>query len=175
MQMDEGLDTGAVLAEARQQIGPETTAAELHDDLATLGAAELLKVLPALAAGTARARPQGNAGVTHAEKLAKSEARIDWQQDAARIDRRIRAFNPWPVAETTLHGEPVKLLRSRCNAEAAATAPPGTVLGLAGDALAVCCGRGVVQLLQLQRVGRRPVSAREFLNAARADAPLVLQ
>jgi methionyl-tRNA formyltransferase len=176
MQMDEGLDTGGVLAEARHGIGPETTAGELHDTLAMLGAEELMKVLPALAAGTIRARPQGDAGVTHAEKLRKSEARIDWQQEAVRIDCRIRAFNPWPVAETTLHGEPVKLLRSRCTGNVAAPAPPGTVLGLAGDALSVCCGSGVVQVLELQRAGRKAVSAREFLNAARSDgAPLVLQ
>jgi methionyl-tRNA formyltransferase len=176
MQMDEGLDTGAVLAEARQPIGGETTAGELHDTLATLGAAELMKVLPALAAGTIKARPQSAAGITHAEKLQKSEARIDWQQEAAHIDRRIRAFNPWPVAQTTLHGEPIRLLRSRCSAEAVATASPGTVLGFAGDALAVCCGSGVVQVLELQRAGRKAVSAREFLNAARNDgAPLVLQ
>jgi methionyl-tRNA formyltransferase len=176
MQMDEGLDTGAVLAEARQPIGAETTAGELHDTLATLGAAELLKVLPALDAGALRARPQDSTGITHAQKLQKSEARIDWQQDAVCIDRRIRAFNPWPVAETTLHGEPVKLLRSRCPADVAATAPPGTVAGLQGDALAVSCGRGVVQVLELQRAGRKAVSAREFLNAARGDgAPLVLQ
>src|SRR6187551_2885181 len=75
MQMDEGLDTGGVLAEARHGIGPETTAGELHDTLAMLGAEELMKVLPALAAGTIRARPQGDARVTHAEKLRKSEAR----------------------------------------------------------------------------------------------------
>jgi methionyl-tRNA formyltransferase len=88
MQMDEGLDTGAVLAEARQPIGAETTAGELHDTLATLGAAELMKVLPALAAGTIRARPQASTGVTHAQKLQKSEARIDWQQDAVGISCR---------------------------------------------------------------------------------------
>jgi methionyl-tRNA formyltransferase len=180
MQMDEGLDTGAVLAEARQDIGAETTAGELHDTLAALGAAELMKVLPLLATGAITARPQDATGVTHAEKLRKSEARIDWQQDAARIDRRIRAFNPWPVAETTLHGEPVKLLRSRCSTDAAqapgTAALPGTVLGLAGDALAVSCGSGVVQVLELQRAGRKPVSAREFMNAARNDgAPVVLQ
>ena len=174
MQMDEGLDTGAVLAEARQPIGAETTAGELHETLAALGAAELIKVLPALAAGTARARPQDSNGVTHAEKLQKSAARIDWQQGAALIDRRIRAFNPWPVAETSLHGESVKLLRSRCQPEIAG-APPGTVRGLEGDALAVCCGSGVVQVLELQRAGRKAVSAREFMNAARADSPLVFQ
>jgi methionyl-tRNA formyltransferase len=175
MQMDEGLDTGAVLSEARQAIGAETTAGELHETLAALGAVELMKVLLALAAGTAHARPQAVRGVTHAQKLRKSEARIDWLHSAPSIDRRIRAFNPWPVAETTLRGEPVKLLRSRCHADAVATAPPGTVVGLEGDALAVCCGSGVVQVLELQRAGRKTVSAREFLNAAQAESPLVFQ
>jgi methionyl-tRNA formyltransferase len=175
MQMDEGLDTGAVLAQARCPIGPETTSAELHDTLAALGTAQLLAVLPALAAGTIEPKPQDSNGIVHAEKLRKAESRIDWQHSALRIDCRIRAFNPWPVAETTLHGEPVKLLRSRCNRDESATAPPGAVRGLAGDALEVCCGSGVVQVLELQRAGRKPVTAREFLNAARADAPLVFQ
>jgi methionyl-tRNA formyltransferase len=175
MQMDEGLDTGAVLAEARHPIGAETTAAELHDTLSHLGAAELIKVLPALVAGTITAHAQNPVGVIHAEKLQKSEARIDWRLPATNIDRRIRAFNPWPAAETTLHGEPVKLWRSR-GTDQPASASPGTVLGLAGDALAVCCGSGVVHVLELQRAGRKSVSAREFLNAARTDgAPLVFQ
>jgi methionyl-tRNA formyltransferase len=176
MQMDEGLDTGAVLAEARQHIGAETTAAQLHDDLAGLGAAQLLAVLPALAAGQVIARPQAAEGVTYAEKLSRAEARVDWQLPAARIDRQIRAFNPWPSAETTLQGEPVKLWRSRL-APDMATAPPGTMLGLQGDALAVACGSGVVQVLELQRAGRKSVSAREFSNAVRAadGAPLVFQ
>ncbi|MEO6080922.1 MAG: methionyl-tRNA formyltransferase [Steroidobacteraceae bacterium] len=177
MQMDEGLDTGAVLAEARQRIGDETTAAQLHDELAELGAAQLLAVLQALAADRIAARPQPPEGITYADKLSKAEARIDWQQPAAHIDRQIRAFNPWPAAETTLHGAPVKLLRSRCGTEAVATAPAGTVLGLQGDALQVCCGSGMVQVMELQRAGRKAVSAREFLNAERVPdgAPLVFQ
>ena len=187
MQMDEGLDTGPVLAEARLQIGDEDTAADLHERLAALGAAELLKVLPELAAGRVTAKPQAAEGVLHAEKLRKLEARVDWLQSAAGIDRRIRAFNPWPVAETTLNGEQVKLWRSRCDdasvgsearaASGAAAAKPGTVLGLADNALAVSCGSGVLQVLELQRAGRKAVSAREFLNSARSSdgAPLVFQ
>jgi methionyl-tRNA formyltransferase len=182
MQMDEGLDTGAVLAEARVRIGDETTAGQLHDSLATLGAAELMQVLPSLAAGQITARPQPAEGVTYAAKLQKSEARVDWRDSAACIDRRIRAFNPWPVAETTLQGEPVKLWRSRLpahvgGASAIVEASPGTVLGLQDDALAVCCGNGVVQVLELQRAGRKAVAAREFLNAMRPvdGAPLVFQ
>ena len=105
MQMDEGLDTGGVLAEGRHPIGEEATAAQLHDvAVLPLGAAQLLAALPALAAGRLHARPQAREGVTYAEKLSKTEARIDWQQPALRIDRQIRAFNPWPVAETTLQG-----------------------------------------------------------------------
>jgi methionyl-tRNA formyltransferase len=176
MQMDEGLDTGDVLAEARQPIGAETTAATLHDELAELGATQLLAVLPQLAAGAIKPRPQPKDGVNYAEKLVKSEARIDWQQPAANIDRRIRAFNPWPVAETTLNGEQVKLWRSRMAADASPAAP-GTLLGMQGDALSVACGTGVVQVMELQRAGRKAVSAREFLNAVRASegAPLVFQ
>jgi methionyl-tRNA formyltransferase len=177
MQMDEGLDTGGVLAEGRLPIGDETTAAGLHDELAALGAAEMLTALTALAAGRLHARPQPKEGVTYAGKLVKSEARIDWQLPATRIDRQIRAFNPWPVAETTLHGEPVKLWRSRLATEAAAASAPGTVLGLQADALEISCGSGVVQVMELQRAGRKAVTAREFLNAERAGdgAPLVFQ
>ncbi len=176
MQMDEGLDTGDVLAEARLPIGAEATAATLHDELAKLGAAQLLAVLSQLAAGGVRPQPQSRDGVTYAEKLLKSEARIDWQQPAANIDRQIRAFNPWPVAETTLNGEQVKLWRSRLAPDSAA-ASPGTLLGMQGDALAVACGSGTVQVMELQRPGRKAVSAREFLNAVRATdgAPLVFQ
>lgn len=171
MQMDEGLDTGAVLAERSLAIATDDTAGSLHDRLASLGAALLLVVLDALQAGTATARAQSTTGITYAAKLAKSEARIHWQGSAAQIDQQIRAFNPWPVAEAMLHGQNVKLLRSRV-----AHAPPaagiqqgqaGTVLGLRDDAVQIACGQGVLEVLQLQRAGRRPVTAREFLNAER--------
>jgi methionyl-tRNA formyltransferase len=181
MQMDAGLDTGAVLCEARLVIGVEQTAGELHDQLATLGAAQILRALDGIARGELRAHAQPTTGITRAEKLSKAEARIDWHQDAAQIDRAIRAFNPWPVAEARLRDEPVKLLRSRVDVSAAArrvvrTVEPGTVLDLAGDALEIACGRGVLQLLQLQRAGRKPVAAREFFNALRAGgAPLQFQ
>jgi methionyl-tRNA formyltransferase len=167
MQMDEGLDTGAVLASARARIGDETTAGQLHDELAALGARQLLMVLDALQAGTAHLVPQPEAGVTYAQKLAKSESMIDWQRDAIAIDRQVRAFNPWPTAETRLGDEVVKLLRSRVDPAAPTTEAPGTLLGIAGDALRVACGQGVLQVLELQRAGRRPVSARDFHNALR--------
>jgi methionyl-tRNA formyltransferase len=172
MQMDEGLDTGAVLSCARTGIGPETTAASLHDVLADLGAQQILVALAGLAAGTLRPTPQPQSGVSYAEKLSKAEGVVDWRCPAADIDRRIRAFNPWPTAQTRLDGEAVKLLRSRANARMAppADAEPGTMLGLDGDALLVACGQGVLQLLELQRAGRKPVAARDFHNALRMPA-----
>jgi len=172
MQMDEGLDTGAVLNCARTGIGPETTAASLHDVLADLGARQILVALDGLAAGTLQAQAQPETGVSYARKLSKPEGMIDWRRTAADIDRQIRAFNPWPTAQTRLHGEPVKLLRSRGTAQIAAPAgaEPGTMLGLDGDALLVACGQGVLQVLELQRAGRKPVAARDFHNALRIPA-----
>lgn len=181
MQMDAGLDTGDVLLEAPLQIGAEVVAGELHDQLAALGATQILVALDGLASGVLVSRPQAAGGVTHAAKLAKDEARIDWNSPAIQIDRQVRAFNPWPVAETRLRGETVKLLRSRValrvdEGTRAADAPHGTVMGLADDALEIVCGQGVLQVLQLQRAGRRPVAARDFFNAQQPGAdslPLV--
>ncbi|HTQ36227.1 MAG TPA: methionyl-tRNA formyltransferase [Steroidobacteraceae bacterium] len=172
MQMDEGLDSGPVLARAGMAIGAETTAAQLFEQLAALGAAQIVAALEGFAAGTLHAQPQPAAGATYAPKLAKSAAPLDWCGDAVRIDRQIRAFNPWPVAETRLAGETVKLLRSRVDGlrAAPAGAAPGALLGLHGDALEVACGNGVVQLLELQRAGRKPVGARDFHNALHLPA-----
>ena len=174
MQMDEGLDTGAVLDECVVPITAGDTAGTLHDKLAEAGAPLLLSVLDSLAAGSAHAVPQPSAGVTHAAKLNRAESRIDWTQDAVTLDRRIRAFNPWPMAETRLAGETVKLLMSRVvqddHSARAKARTPGTLLELNGDALQVACGSGVLELITLQRAGRKPVTAREFMNGLRPDA-----
>lgn len=180
MRMDAGLDTGDVLLEAPLPIGAQVTAGELHDELALLGAQQILVALVGLANGQLKPRPQPANGVTHAAKLSKDEARIDWSASAVQLDRQVRAFNPWPIAEARLHGEPVKLLRSgvATAGNPAAPALPGTVLGLTGDALEVACGQGVLQVMQLQRAGRRIVSARDFLNSERSSvesAPLVFE
>jgi methionyl-tRNA formyltransferase len=173
MQMDEGLDTGDVLLEEAVGIGAQMTAGELQDLLAPLGAQLIVDALAQCAAGQAHVRPQPADGITYAHKIAREEARIDWAQAATRIDRNIRAFNPWPVATTLQQGEPLKLLRSRLPAglRAEDSAAPGTVLGLRGDALAVACGEGVVEITELQRAGRRPVSARDFYNACQNTYP----
>jgi methionyl-tRNA formyltransferase len=157
-----------VLCEARMPIASEVTAAQLHDQLATLGATQLLAALDGLVEGTLVARPQPAQGVTYAEKLSRAESRIDWTRGASEIDRRIRAFNPWPAAEAELEGEPVKLWRSRVEPQAGHArqgAAPGTLLAARGDALEIACGEGVLQVMELQRAGRKPVGARDFLNA----------
>jgi methionyl-tRNA formyltransferase len=169
MQMDEGLDTGAVLAGSAVAIRADDTAGSLHDRLSAAGAPLLLSVLDAVAQGSAVAHPQPTAGVTHAAKLSRAESKVDWGQAATTLDCRIRAFNPWPLAETQYLGETVKLLMSRvAPAATPATARPGTLLGVSGDALQVACGSGVLELLQLQRAGRKAVGAREFMNGVRA-------
>jgi methionyl-tRNA formyltransferase len=163
--MDEGLDTGDVLCAAPTAIDAECTSARLHDALAQIGAAQILRAIEGVANGTLVPQPQPAEGVTYAAKLSRAEARIDWQHDAAQIDRQVRAFNPWPTAETSLDAEPVKLWRSRVRARGvAADEPPGTLLGLAGDALEIACGSGVLQVMELQRAGRKAVAARDFLN-----------
>jgi methionyl-tRNA formyltransferase len=167
MQLDEGLDTGPVLLERRHPIGLRDTAGDLHDALSELGAGALLEAIDGLSTGELLPRAQSAEGVTYAAKIEKAEARIDWSASAAQIDRRIRAFNPWPVAETRLAGEALRLLRSGVTDAHAREAAPGTVLGVAEDGLRVACGEGVLAVNQLQRAGKRPVSARDFANAVR--------
>jgi methionyl-tRNA formyltransferase len=167
MQLDEGLDTGPVLLERRRPIGPHDTAGDLHDALAELGAAALLEAIDGLVSGKLLPRAQPAEGVTYAAKIEKSEARIDWNEDAVQLDRKIRAFNPWPMAETHLAGESLRLLRATVADAGARAAEPGTVLGLADDGLRVACGTGVLAVRELQRAGKRPVSARDFANAMR--------
>ena len=167
MQLDEGLDTGPMLLERRRSIGVEDTAGDLHDALAELGAVALLEAIEGLAAGTLAGRAQPAAGASYAPKLEKAEALIDWNSNAVQIDRQIRAFNPWPVAETRLGGEPLRILRSRLLEREGRAAEAGTLLGIGDDGLRVACGEGVIALRELQRAGKRAVSARDFANAVR--------
>jgi methionyl-tRNA formyltransferase len=167
MQLDEGLDTGPTLLERRRPIGAEETAGDLHDALSELGAAALLEAIDGLDAGSITARTQPAEGVTYAAKIEKAEARIDWNHSAVHIDRQIRAFNPWPMAETRLGDEPLRVLRARVVDRAARAAQPGSLLGNADDGLRIACGEGVLALRELQRAGKRPVSARDFANAVR--------
>ncbi len=167
MQMDEGLDTGPMLAVRRVPIGERDTSASLHDTLAVLGAQALLDVLEGLAAGSLEPVPQPQFGVSHAAKISKAEALINWSDPAAAISRQVRAFNPWPVAETVFAGEPLRI-HDAYAAPAATAGTPGAWLGLEAEALRVACGTGELRITQLQRAGRKVVAAREFLNAVGA-------
>jgi methionyl-tRNA formyltransferase len=169
MQLDAGLDTGPVLLERRHPIGMHDTAGDLHDALSELGAAALMEVVEAIASGTVVVRAQPTEGVTYAAKLEKSEALLDWRQAASVLDRQVRAFNPWPIAETRFAGESLRILRARIAQPSGSEAAPGTLLGLAEDGLRVACGEGVLAVGELQRAGKRPVSARDFANAVRLD------
>jgi len=167
MQLDAGLDTGPMLLERVRPIGSQDTAGDLHDALSELGAAALLEALDGLAAGTLKPRAQPAEGVSYAPKIEKSEAPIDWSVSAIHLDRKIRAFNPWPVAETRFAGESLRVLQARIAEPIGAHDAPGTLLGIADDGLRVACGEGVLAVRELQRAGKRPVSARDFANAVR--------
>ena len=165
MKLDAGLDTGPTLLERRLPIGMHDTAGDLHDALSELGAAALLEAIDGLTKGSLVPRPQPTDGVSNAPKLEKSEAHIDWSRSAAQLDRQIRAFNPWPIAETQFADETLRVLRAVIVDGLAPDLNPGTVLGLADDGLRVACGAGVLALRELQRPGKRPITARDFANA----------
>jgi methionyl-tRNA formyltransferase len=161
MQMDAGLDTGPVLMRSVVPILPHDTAETLHDKLAGVGAALIVETLHALERSALSAIPQSTEGASYAPKIEKSEALIDWRNDAQVIERQIRAFNPYPGAGARLRGTDIKIWR-------AATAP-GTAAH-AGEVLAtdaavtVACGRGALRLEELQRAGGRRLPAFEFLR-----------
>lgn len=165
MQMDVGLDTGPVYATRGVAIGATDTGGSLHDTLAQVGAELLLEHLDALLDGTLAATPQPDEGVTHARLIKKQDGVIDWLEPAAATDCRIRAFNPWPVAHTTLGGELLRCWMSAVAADENDSGEPGTVLGVSGDALRVQTGQGQLLLQSVQAPGRKQVSGREFANA----------
>ena len=174
MQMDAGLDTGPELLRRELEIGPRETSGELHDRLAPLGADAIVEAVAGLANGTLRPRAQPDEGVIYAAKIRKDEARIDWSRPAVEIDRLVRAFNPWPVAETRLDGEQVRIWQAQpfeawghsefSDDKRGASALSGTVLDVPGR-IVVAAGDGALELLTLQLPGRRPVRARDVLNA----------
>ena len=169
MRMEAGLDTGPMILKRPIPIEPDDYCASLHDRLANLGASTLLEALDCLANGTAAAEPQPQAGVTYAAKIEKSESRIDWTARAIEIERQVRAFNPWPIAETLYEGEQLRVLRAKAEMDDStrlAGQPPGTILLASERAVLVQCGLGRLAIAEVQRPGKRPVSARDFSNTA---------
>ena len=150
MQMDEGLDTGDMLLEQAEPIAADDTGASLRERLAGVGATLIVRALAGPAAGRA-GRPQPQEGVCYAAKLGKHESPIDWHADAQAIERRVRAFDPFPGCTFEWQGETVKLWRA--TAWPQPCAEPGTLVALEGDRLAVACGRGALEPLVVQRAG----------------------
>jgi len=159
MQMDAGLDTGAVLLRAKTPIGADDTAGSVHDRLASLGATLLLEALRGLERGTLIAEAQSSEGVTYAPKLEKAEARIDWSRPAREVDRQVRAFNPHPGAVASIRGTELKIWRAALSDDAGA---PGTILRVDATGVVVACGVGSLALLELQRPGGRRLAADDF-------------
>ncbi len=162
MQMDQGLDTGDMLLIERETIRPEDTTATLHDRLATLGGRLIIEALELAACGGFTPTPQPVEGITYAHKIEKAEAAIDWRLPAAVIERRVRAFDPFPGATFALNGETVKLWRTSV---VPASGAPGEVLHAQGDTLIVACGEQALALHTLQRPGGKRVMTRDALQA----------
>lgn len=171
MQMDAGLDTGAMLRRAELAIGPEDTAAGLHDRLAELGGREIVALLPGLQAARRTAQAQDEGLATYAAKIAKEEAALDWSLPAEALHRRIRAFNPFPGAATRLHGEPLKVWRAEA---AAGSGAAGEVLAAAPEGILVACGTGALRLTELQQAGGRRLDAAAFLAGRHLEAGMRL-
>jgi methionyl-tRNA formyltransferase len=168
MRMEEGLDTGPVAMAEKLGLGPDTTAGEAHDRLMLLGADLMARALAALSRGGLGFTPQPEAGVTYAHKIGKAEARLDWARPAADLHNLVRGLAPFPgaffEADWGQGMTRVKVLRS---VRADGSGPPGTVLD---DQLTVACGEGALRLLEVQRAGKGPVSAGEFLRGAGVKA-----
>jgi methionyl-tRNA formyltransferase len=163
MQMDEGLDTGDMLLLQELPISPHDTTATLHDKLAALGAELIVPALRAVRAGTAQRTPQPAEGVSYAHKIDKAESAIDWQQPASQIERRLRAFDPFPGASFQVGGETVKLWRAQVVPGLGGA--PGTVLAHPQHPLLIACGQDALAPLELQRPGGRRVPVAAFLAA----------
>ena len=171
MLMEEGLDSGPILLQEETEIGTAETAGELSRRLAGLGAGLVVRTLEELEQGRLAPRPQDPAQATYAPRLTRESGRVDWSLNARDLFNRLRAFTPWPGLTAELRGEPLKLVWAEpLEGEAAGEEPgeePGTFLGLRDGLLAVACGGGVLGVRELQRPGRKPLRAADFLNGER--------
>jgi methionyl-tRNA formyltransferase len=161
MRMDAGLDTGPVLFQAETEISGSDTSGTLTARLAALGADLVIRALDALEAGSAHVVPQGEKGVSYAPKVDKREARVDWRESAAAVDRRVRAFNPFPGASARLRGLDLKIWKG---AVAGQRGEPGVVLSVDARGICVACGEGALVVEELQRSGGKRLGAADLLR-----------
>jgi methionyl-tRNA formyltransferase len=160
MQMDKGLDTGAMLSRSILPILGTDTTGTLHDKLAELGAREIVALLPELAAGRVAATPQDDVLATYAAKIGKVDARIDWCRPATDLDRRIRAYDPFPGAFCLLAGETLKIWRAT---PSAGSGKPGEILAVDRHGIRVACGEGVLDIAEVQKAGGKRLPVEAFL------------
>jgi methionyl-tRNA formyltransferase len=172
MQMEAGLDTGPMLLKKSCPIGSKTTGGSLHDSLSPLGAEALLEALPGIADGTIKPETQNDDLATYASKLAKSEADIDWTRSAYELSRQVRAFNPWPIAQTELNNKVLRIWDA-LNLEGGDGEAPGKVLSSGKEGIDVATGNGVLRITKLQMPGKRAMDAVDFLNAHSLDGVIL--
>jgi methionyl-tRNA formyltransferase len=156
------LDAGPMLADLRRAIGPDDTSEEVERDLARLGAPLLVSTLDRIASNTAHETAQDESAATYAHRLTREDGLIDWTWPADRVHNLVRGLHPWPHAHGFLHGGRLIIRRSR-PALGPASAAPGTILSAHGDELRIAAGQGILEILELQVEGKRPMSARDFL------------
>lgn len=173
MKMEAGLDTGPVLLESRCPIDTNDTAQSLHDKLAELGAATLLESLVDIEHRLQHAIAQDDSHMTYASKLQKQEAVIDWQQPAVQILRQVNAFNPWPVAQTLLNGEVLRIWQAELIPDTS-NARPGTITNVSKQGIDVATSDGNLRITQLQMPGKRAMQVQDFLNANSIDTGVEL-
>lgn len=165
MQMEKGLDTGPVLLRRVLPIADYDTGGSLHDKLATLGAAALRDALKSLLDGqTLTPQPQSDEGIVYAHKLDKAEANIDWNESAAAIERKVRAFDPWPIAEADVGGDHLRVWSARATS-AETKRGPGSIVAADKNGIDVATGDGILRILQVQRAGGRRMAVADYLNA----------
>ncbi len=166
MRMDVGMDTGPILAQAEMPIGPEDTTGSLTAALAELGARLLVERLPGWMAGAVTEQPQDGALATYCRPLKKEDGLLDWSAPAVQLDRQVRACHPWPGAHTAWRGQMLKVLRARPQPAWAGEGEPGRVVLLPGS-LGVVTGQGLLELVEVQPAGKRPMGAGEFARGQR--------
>jgi methionyl-tRNA formyltransferase len=167
MKMDEGLDTGAIVRTKRLRINRDMTAGDLHDLLAQIGASRMSLALRSAVRGKVLPKPQSEEGIVYAEKISKSETRIDWSKPWQEVHNHIRGLSPFPGAWFELNNVRVKVLLAKQGVRGKRKVVPGTTLD---DHLTIACGKGAVRLTQVQRAGKQPMTADEFLRGTLVKA-----